>query len=227
MSKISPKIDESWKEVLNSQFETEYFEQLKEFLIEERKQHTVYPPGSQIFSAFDNVPFHQVKVVIIGQDPYHGPKQANGMCFSVTKGVMQPPSLKNIFKEIQDDLGIPVPKHGDLTPWAKQGVLLLNAVLTVRAHQPQSHQKRGWEQFTDHAIKQLSNHREGLVFLLWGRSAQMKTTLIDTDKHYILKAPHPSPLSANRGFFRCKHFSRTNEILQTIGREPINWSIEE
>lgn len=226
MTTISPKIEESWKEVLMSQFESEYFQQLKEFLVRERMQYRIYPPGNQIFSAFNTVPFQDVKVVIIGQDPYHGPNQANGKCFSVNKGVDQPPSLKNIFREIKSDLGIPIPNHGDLTAWAEQGVLLLNAVLTVRAHQPQSHQKMGWEQFTDHAIKQLSAHRNGLVFLLWGRSAQMKTAIIDTSKHYVLKAPHPSPLSANRGFFGCRHFSKTNDILKMIGRKPIDWRLE-
>lgn len=226
MTKISPQIEESWEAVLSSQFNSAYFKELKEFLVQERKKHRIFPPGSRIFSAFNAVPFHEAKVVIIGQDPYHGPHQANGMCFSVNRGVEPPPSLKNIFKEIHQDLGIPVPSHGDLTPWAQQGVLLLNAVLTVRAHQAQSHQNKGWEKFTDYAIRQLSEKREKLVFLLWGRSARNKTALIDTQKHYTLEAPHPSPLSANRGFFGCKHFSKTNEILKQTGREPVNWAVE-
>ena len=226
MTKISPQIEESWKNVLASQFESDYFVQLKSFLEEERLKHRIYPPGNRIFAAFDAVPFNEVKVVIIGQDPYHGPNQANGMCFSVNSGVEQPPSLKNIFKEINSDLGIPVPSHGDLTPWARQGVLLINAVLTVRAHQAQSHQNKGWEQFTGYAITQLSSKRQGLVFLLWGRSARNKAALIDKQKHYILEAPHPSPLSANRGFFGCKHFSKTNEILKNEGKKPVDWSIE-
>ncbi len=225
MNKIAPKIEESWKKVLMSQFESPYFADLKAFLLEEKKQYTIYPPGSQIFSAFDVLPFDKVKVVIIGQDPYHGPNQANGMCFSVSKGVMFPPSLRNIFKELHDDVGMETPKHGDLTHWAEQGVLLLNASLTVRAHQPLSHQNKGWEKFTDYAIQQLSEHHNGLVFLLWGRFAQNKEALIDTEKHHILKAPHPSPLSASRGFFGCKHFSKTNEILMQKGQEPIDWNV--
>ncbi len=225
MNKIAPKIEESWKKVLISQFQSPYFADLKAFLLEEKKHHTIYPPGSQIFSAFDTLPFHQVKVVIIGQDPYHGPNQANGMCFSVSKGVTPPPSLKNIYKELHSDVGMKIPQHGDLTHWAKQGVLLLNAALTVRAHQPLSHQNKGWEKFTDFVIQQLSEQRSGLVFLLWGRFAQNKAALIDTQKHHILKAPHPSPLSASRGFFGCKHFSKTNEILTQQGETPIDWSL--
>ncbi len=226
MPEVSPQIEESWKKVLQNQFESTYFQDLKEFLVEERKNHRIFPPGSRIFAAFDAVPFHDVKVVIIGQDPYHGPGQANGFCFSVNRGVTVPPSLKNIYKELHNDLNIPVPGHGDLSSWTKQGVLLLNAVLTVRARQPQSHQKRGWETFTDYAIKQLSEQRKNIVFLLWGRSAQNKMHLIDTNRHFVLKAAHPSPYSANNGFFGCRHFSKTNALLQQSGQDPVDWKIE-
>lgn len=226
MTKISPQIDPGWKEILQSQFESDYFMQLKAFLVEERKHHDVYPPGSKIFAAYDAVPFDKVKVVIIGQDPYHGPGQANGLCFSVCKGVKPPPSLRNIFKEIHQDLDIPIPGHGDLSAWAEQGVLLLNAVLTVRAHLAQSHQKKGWEHFTDYTIRQLSEKRQGLVFLLWGRAAQNKAALIDKNRHHILTSVHPSPLSASRGFFGCKHFSKTNAILTQMGKVPVDWAID-
>lgn len=226
MTKISPQIDPGWKEILQSQFESDYFMQLKAFLVEEKEHHDVYPPGAKIFAAYDAVPFDKVKVVIIGQDPYHGPGQANGLCFSVCKGVKPPPSLRNIFKEIHQDLDIPIPGHGDLSAWAEQGVLLLNAVLTVRAHQAQSHQKKGWENFTDYTIRQLSEKRQGLVFLLWGRAAQNKAALIDKNRHHILTSVHPSPLSASRGFFGCKHFSKTNAILVQMGKVPIDWAID-
>lgn len=223
---VNPQIDDSWKEVLKDEFENPYFFELKEFLVEEKEKHRVFPPGSLIFNAFNHTPFHQVKVVIIGQDPYHGPGQAHGLCFSVPKGVDIPPSLQNIFKEINSDLGIPVPNHGNLEKWARQGVLLINATLTVRAHQAGSHQGKGWERFTDAAIAALSSRRSGIVFMLWGAYAQAKANMIDGSKHHILKAPHPSPLSAYRGFFGCKHFSQTNEILKNSGVEPIDWSID-
>lgn len=223
---VNPQLEESWKKILLDEFQKEYFVKLKLFLIEEKKKYTVYPPGSQIFAAFNTTPFHSVKVVILGQDPYHGAGQAHGLCFSVPKGIPAPPSLQNIFKEIQDDLGIPIPNHGNLEKWAKQGVLLLNATLTVRANQAGSHQNKGWETFTDAAIKALSEHHKGLVFILWGNYAQAKTKIIDGNKHFVLTAPHPSPLSASRGFFGCKHFSKTNRLLASIGKEPIDWSLD-
>lgn len=222
---VNPQIEESWKEVLASEFSNSYFMELKEFLTEEKSKYTVYPPGSKIFNAFQLTPFNQVKVVILGQDPYHGPGQAHGLCFSVPQGVVAPPSLVNIFKEIEKDLGIPIPSGGNLEKWARQGVLLLNATLTVRANQPGSHQKRGWENFTHAVISKLSEKRVGLIFLLWGKFAQEKESLIDTNKHYILKAAHPSPFSAYNGFFGCRHFSKTNEILRKHGLEEIDWRI--
>ena len=220
-----PELETGWYEALAPEFSRPYFLALKAFLIEERQRHTVYPKGRDMFSAFAHTPFQQVKVVILGQDPYHGPGQAHGLCFSVPGGIPPPPSLKNIFKEIDRDLGIPQPGHGDLSAWARQGVLLLNAELTVRGGQAASHQGRGWEQFTDRAIQALSTHHSGLIFLLWGRPAQQKETLIDTDRHYLLKAPHPSPLSAHRGFLGCGHFSRVNELLLAQGRTPIDWRL--
>jgi len=223
---ISPKIEESWKQVLKDEFSASYFAKLKQFLQEERKNHVVYPAGSRLFAAFDLTPFEKVKVVILGQDPYHGPGQAHGLCFSVPKGIVPPPSLVNIFKELQSDLGIKRPAHGNLEKWAEQGVLLLNAMLTVRANEAGSHQKKGWESFTDAVIKALSNHREGLVFMLWGNYAIAKASLIDTNKHFILKSVHPSPLSASRGFLGCKHFSKANEILISQGVDSIDWSLE-
>jgi uracil-DNA glycosylase len=223
---VNPVIDQSWEEALKPEFEKEYFAQLKAFLLTEKKNYNIFPAGSHIFNAFNSTPFGNVKVVILGQDPYHGAGQAHGLCFSVPKGVEQPPSLVNIFKEINSDLGYPVPSHGNLQKWANQGVLLLNATLTVRAHQAGSHQGRGWEQFTDAAIKTLADKRENLVFMLWGAYAQAKIKLIDTDKHYILKAPHPSPLSAYRGFFGCKHFSLANAYLNKVGQSEIDWSID-
>ncbi|MDY5969391.1 MAG: uracil-DNA glycosylase [Bacteroidales bacterium] len=222
---VNPKIEFSWLEVLKPQFEAPYFESLKAFLVEERQHHACYPKGQDIFKAFDLTPFPKVKAVIIGQDPYHEPGQAHGLCFSVQHGVDVPPSLRNIIKEINDDTGTQIPfDHGDLSGWAEQGVLLLNATLTVRAHQAGSHQHRGWEEFTDAAIKALSERREGIVFLLWGSYAIAKAQLIDRTKHHILTAPHPSPLSAFRGFFGCKHFSKTNEILRSEGLKPIDWT---
>lgn len=222
---INPDIEESWKEALNNEFQREYFITLKAFLLQEKKQYIIYPPGASIFSAFNHTPVDKVKVVILGQDPYHGPGQAHGLCFSVPRGVAAPPSLVNIFKELKTELGIPAPNHGNLEKWADQGVLLLNATLTVRANQAGSHQKKGWEQFTDQVIRELSVRHSGLVFLLWGNYARAKETLIDTTKHHVLKAAHPSPLSAYNGFFGCGHFTKTNELLQQQGLTPIDWSI--
>ena len=219
---VSPVIHESWKGPLNAEFKKPYFAQLKQFLIEEREKHTIYPPGKLIFSAFNHTHF-DVKVVILGQDPYHGAGQANGLCFSVSDGVKMPPSLANIFKEIQNDLGLPLPITGNLERWADQGVLLLNAILTVRANEPGSHQGKGWETFTDCVIQHISKEKEGVVFLLWGRYAQAKEKLIDTSKHHVLKAPHPSPFSVHTGFFGCKHFSKANELLHTQGKREIDW----
>ena len=223
MTKIDPQIAESWKKEIADEFQKDYFLQLKHFLIKEKKEYCVYPPGHQIFSAFNNTPFNKVKVVIIGQDPYHGPGQANGLCFSVADGVKKPPSLVNIFKEIQHDLNTEIPASGNLECWAKQGVLLLNATLTVRARDAGSHQKKGWEQFTDVCIRKLSEKREGIIFLLWGRFAQNKAVLIDSNKHHILTASHPSPFSAHSGFFGCGHFSKTNELLRLMNKTTIQW----
>jgi uracil-DNA glycosylase len=223
---VSPTIERSWEHILTDEFQKSYFKALKEFLIEERKKHIIFPPASRIFAAFNNTPFDQVKAVILGQDPYHGKGQANGLCFSVNDGVPQPPSLQNIFKELKDDLGIPIPKSGNLEPWAKQGILLLNATLTVRANQAGSHQQKGWENFTDAVIKALSEKKKGIVFLLWGKFAQAKQVLIDSSRHPILKAAHPSPFSAHSGFFGCKHFSKTNALLKKEGKKEIDWRIE-
>lgn len=220
---MNVRIDESWKRVLCDQWDKDYFKNLTQFVRNEYTQTTVYPPGKEIFAAFDATPFDEVKVVIIGQDPYHEPNQAHGMCFSVRDGVALPPSLLNIFKEIHNDLGKPIPQSGDLTRWARQGVLLLNATLTVRARIAGSHQNRGWETFTDMAIVKLSQQRTNLVFLLWGAYAIKKKELIDSSKHLILTSPHPSPLSAHRGFFGNKHFSRTNDYLTAHGKTPIDW----
>ena len=222
---MAVKIDPSWYEVLKPQFEAPYFAQLKEFLVAERSQYTCYPPGSKIFNAFDSTPFDKVKVVILGQDPYHEPGQAMGLCFSVPQGIAVPPSLQNIIKEISSDLDTPMAiTSGDLSGWAAQGVLLLNATLTVRAHQAGSHQHHGWEEFTDAAISALSQHRSGIVFLLWGSYAIAKKKLIDSTKHHVLTAPHPSPLSAYRGFFGCRHFSQANSLLASHGQQPIDWT---
>ncbi len=226
MSSINPNIEESWKLVLQQEFEAEYFKELSEFLREEKKNYTIYPPGSQIFSAFNHTPFNRVKVVILGQDPYHGPGQAHGLCFSVPDDIAKPPSLVNIFKELHNDLGIPIPVSGNLTGWASQGVLLVNAILTVRANTPTSHQNKGWEKFTDAVIRNLSEKRKNLIFLLWGNYAQAKESLIDSSRHYILKAAHPSPLSASRGFLGCRHFSRVNEILDELGLNGIDWRLQ-
>jgi uracil-DNA glycosylase len=217
------KIEPSWKSKLNTEFEKEYFLSLSEFVKEEYRKNTIYPPGSLIFNAFNLCPFQKVKAVIIGQDPYHGPGQAHGLCFSVREGIDFPPSLINIFKEIESDLGIKRPVNGNLERWAAQGVLLLNATLTVRSHQAGSHQKRGWEEFTDSIICILNNERENIVFFLWGAYAQKKCESIDRSKHLVLESVHPSPLSASRGFFGNKHFSQCNEYLKAHGTEPINW----
>lgn len=222
----TPKIDQSWLTELKTDFESNYFKELKLFLLEEKKKQTIYPKGEDIFNAYNLTPFNLVKVVIIGQDPYHGENQAHGLCFSVKKGVKPPPSLKNIYKELKTDVGFNEPNHGELTQWAKQGVFLLNATLTVRKSQPGSHQKKGWETFTNETIKAISNKKKGVVFLLWGRFAQEKENLIDAKKHHILKAAHPSPFSAYNGFFGCKHFSKTNSLLQSQNLTPINWNLE-
>jgi len=223
MSNVNPQIEESWKKVLLDEFSKPYFSQLKTFLIEEKKRYTIYPPGALIFNAFNHTPFDKVKVVLLGQDPYHGRGQAHGLCFSVPDGVQPPPSLINIFKEINSDTGTPVPQSGNLERWADQGVLLLNAILTVRAGQASSHREHGWEQFTDTVIRKVSEQKSGVVFLLWGKFARSKKNLIDGNKHLILEAPHPSPYSADYGFFGCKHFSKTNNFLTQQGKEPIVW----
>lgn len=220
------KIEESWKQVMKEEFEKPYFENIAAFLKTEKAlKKVIYPPGSLIFNAFQKTPFDKVKVVIIGQDPYHGKGQAHGLCFSVSDGVPPPPSLVNIFKEINKDLGLPIPKSGNLEKWAEQGVLLLNASLTVRENDPASHSKIGWLEFTDAVIRKISAEKTGVVFILWGRFAQDKQALIDETKHYVLKAAHPSPFSADKGFFGCKHFSKTNEILVKQGLEPIDWKL--
>ncbi len=217
------KIAPSWKERLKSEFGKPYFSQLIDFVKQEYQSQTVFPPGKEIFHAFDCADFDTVKVVILGQDPYHGPGQANGLCFSVREGVVMPPSLKNIFKEIQSDLGKPFPKSGDLQRWADQGVLLLNATLTVRASSPGSHQNKGWEQFTDAVIKEISDKKNNVVFLLWGAYAQKKGEIIDRSRHLVLMSAHPSPFSADRGFFGNKHFSKTNDYLKNKGLKEIDW----
>lgn len=222
---IRPVIEESWKEALESEFMNPYFELLKSFLIEEKKHYTVFPRGEYIFNAFNSTPFEKVKVVILGQDPYHGDGQAHGLSFSVQQGTPIPPSLKNIFKELSDDIGCPYPKSGDLTHWAHEGVLLLNTLLTVRSGEPFSHKERGWERFTDQVIRTLSHRRDHLVFILWGAPAGKKSALIDGSKHLILTSPHPSPLSSYRGFFGSKPFSKTNAYLAGYGIEPIDWNL--
>lgn len=220
-------IEESWKNVLKDQFNAPYFQSLAAFVKDEYARHTVYPAGKDIFRAFDNCAFDATRVVIIGQDPYHGSGQAHGLCFSVNDGVRTPPSLVNIFKELQADLGHPIPPSGNLLPWSHQGVLLLNATLTVRASTPGSHQNKGWEEFTDSAIKALSQKRDQLVFLLWGAYAQRKGAVIDADKHLVLKAAHPSPFAAHKGFFGCRHFSKTNAYLRQRGNPEIDWNLNE
>lgn len=221
------QIEDSWKEELKQEFSKAYFQQIVAFLKTEKIQgKTIYPPGSLIFNAFTQTPFRDVKVVIIGQDPYHGPGQAHGLCFSVQDGINPPPSLINIYKEIEKDTGVGMSaRNGNLTKWAQQGVLLLNAFLTVRANEPASHSKIGWENFTNAVIKSISDHKKGVVFLLWGKFAQEKQSLIDETKHHVLKAAHPSPFSADKGFFGCKHFTKTNELLLQEGFEPIDWKL--
>lgn len=224
MSQI--KLEASWKQHLLAEFQQPYMQQLRAFLQEQKSLgKTIYPKGNEYFNAFNLTPFDQVKVVIIGQDPYHGPNQAHGLCFSVQPGVAFPPSLVNIFKELQRDLNIPFPNHGNLTHWAEQGVLLLNAVLTVEQGKAAAHQGKGWEQFTDAAIRELNARREGIVFMLWGSYAQKKGQIIDRKKHCVLTAPHPSPLSAHRGFIGCGHFSKANQYLQQRGLTPIDWAV--
>lgn len=221
------QIHPSWQVYLKDEFEKPYFLELVAFVKEEYRSHQCYPRGADIFKAFDLSSFSKTKVVLIGQDPYHGPCQANGLCFSVSAGIPHPPSLINIFKELADDLNISYPKSGNLEPWAQQGVLLLNATLSVREGMAGSHQKKGWEQFTDQVIKSISEHKESVVFLLWGGFAKQKKKLIDKNKHFILESGHPSPLSANRGYwFGNKHFSKTNFLLEQAGLEPIDWSID-
>ena len=220
------KIEPSWKEILKNEFHQPWFQQIVLHIKTEKSQgKTIYPPGPQIFNAFDTTPFDHVKVVILGQDPYHAPGQAHGLCFSVQNGVPPPPSLVNIYKELQDDTGFRIPNHGNLTNWAKQGVFLLNASLTVRSGEPMSHSKIGWAQFTDTVIKKISEQKTNVVFLLWGKFAQEKRALIDESKHLVLKAAHPSPLSAHAGFFGCKHFSKTNEYLVSKGIAPVDWTL--
>jgi len=217
------RIESTWKSRLTREFEKPYFGQLTSFVRDEYKKHRIYPPGKDIFRAFDHCPFDNVKVVIIGQDPYHGPRQANGLCFSVNPGIQMPPSLVNIFKEIKNDLGKDMPADGSLDRWAEQGVLLLNATLTVRANQAGSHQNKGWEDFTDAVIRTLAEEREHLVFMLWGSYAQRKGEVIDAARHCVLKSVHPSPLSANRGFFGNRHFSTANAYLRSKGKAEIDW----
>ncbi len=217
------RIAEDWKALLGEEFHKPYFDSLVQFVKSEYAAGTVYPAGGNIFRAFDKCPFDKLKVVIIGQDPYHGPGQANGLCFSVERGVQFPPSLQNIFKEVQSDIGTPIPESGELDRWAEQGVLLLNAVLTVRAHQAASHAGRGWEQFTDAVVRAIAERKQQIVYMLWGSYAQKKGAIADPNNNLILKAVHPSPLSAYRGFFGCKHFSEANRYLESVGKEPIIW----
>ena len=223
---VNVKIEDSWKKVLQEEFSKPYFEQIVSHIRTEKAQgKIIYPPGPAIFNAFDTTPFDNVKVVILGQDPYHGPGQAHGLCFSVQNGVPPPPSLQNMFKELHEDIGFHIPAHGNLTNWARQGVFLLNASLTVRAGEPMSHSKIGWAQFTDTVIKKISEGKEHVVFMLWGKFAQEKRTLIDESKHLVLRAAHPSPLSAHAGFFGCRHFSKANEYLVSKGIQPVDWSL--
>jgi uracil-DNA glycosylase len=220
-----PKLEESWLSALSSEFSKSYFVDLKSFLVAERQQYIIYPKGNEIFAALNATPLPQIKVVIIGQDPYHGPGQAHGLCFSVNDGVRLPPSLMNIFKELHADVGCVIPQSGNLLGWAKQGVLLLNATLTVRDGQAGSHQKKGWENFTDRIIAEVNEQCAGVVFLLWGNFAKQKAAKINRQKHFVLEAAHPSPLSAYNGFFGCKHFSATNKYLIQNGKKPINWQL--
>lgn len=225
-SKVDPRIEPSWKMALAAEFEAPYFAELKAFLVAERADgQTVFPPGPRIFEAFNRTPVDQVKVVILGQDPYHGPGQAHGLCFSVPDGVRPPPSLVNIYKELAEDVGFTPPRHGDLSAWADRGVLLLNTSLTVRQGLAASHRGRGWERFTAAAIRHLAEHRRHLVFLLWGRHAAEQAKDIDPSRHALLKAPHPSPLSAHTGFFGCRHFSKANRYLAEHGISPVDWQV--
>ncbi len=217
------KIEPSWKERLQDEFNEPYFKELTDFVRGEYQSKKIFPPPKDIFKAFDLCPFAQVKVVMLGQDPYHGPGQAHGLCFSVNQGVSVPPSLINIYKEIQSDVGGQIPSHGNLEHWAKQGVFLMNAILSVVAHQAASHRNKGWEEFTDAVIRLITDQKDHVVFMLWGSFAHSKAIMIDASKHLILKAPHPSPLSAHRGFFGCKHFSQANDYLKSHGLEPIEW----
>ncbi len=224
MNNMQVRLEPGWKSALAEEFEKEYFQNLVSFVKQEYKEHTCYPPGSRIFAAFDSCPLEHLKVVIIGQDPYHGPRQANGLCFSVYDGIPHPPSLVNIFKEAVEDVGISYPSSGDLSRWANQGVLLLNATLTVRAGQAGSHQGKGWEVFTDAVIEYISRHKENIVFMLWGGYAKRKGAVIDESKHKVLRSGHPSPLSANKGYwFGNKHFSQANAYLASIGKTPVDW----
>jgi uracil-DNA glycosylase len=226
MSNKKPQLPESWLKVIGGEFEKPYMHALRKFLVEEKQRGaTVYPPGPMMFNAMNTTAFDKVKVVLLGQDPYHGPNQAHGLCFSVQRGVAPPPSLVNMYRELQQSLNIQPARHGDLSSWAKQGVLLLNTTLSVRAGQPKSHAGKGWETFTDSIIKALNDHREGLVFVLWGGHAGKKASLVDSQKHLILKAPHPSPLSASRGFFGCGHFVQINDYLKRRGEQPIVWRL--
>lgn len=220
------KLEAGWRDRLEGEFEQHYFKELVAFVKSEYQNHTVYPRGIDIFRAFDACPFDKTRVVILGQDPYHGPGQAHGLCFSVNDGVRVPPSLVNIYKELKSDLGIEIPPTGNLQKWSERGVLLLNATLTVRASSPGSHQGKGWEEFTDAAIARLSAERENLVFILWGAYAQRKGQIVDASKHLVLKAAHPSPFAAHKGFFGCRHFSKVNNYLEENGLQPINWSLE-
>lgn len=221
---VSIRLHPSWLAVLGDEFDQPYMQQLRAFLVAEKARGPVFPPGNEIFAALDHTPFEAVRVVILGQDPYHGPGQAHGLCFSVRRGTRPPPSLVNIFKELQADVGVPIPDHGELSAWAAQGVLLLNTVLTVRAREPNSHRGRGWETFTDRVITELVRRREGLVFVLWGASAQAKATMVD-GRHLVLRAPHPSPYSADRGFFGSRPFSRINQHLEARGERPVDWTL--
>ena len=220
---MNVKIASSWKPILQEEFDKDYFKELVSFIKEDIQKYTIYPPGPQIFNAFDKCSADDARVVILGQDPYHGQGQANGLCFSVSDGIRTPPSLVNVFKEINADLGKPIPKSGNLERWAEQGVLMLNATLTVRAGMAGSHQKKGWETFTDAVIQKLAAQSENLVFLLWGAYAQKKGAIIDDTKHLVLKAAHPSPFAAHKGFFGCQHFSKANEYLEANGKAPIEW----
>lgn len=223
---MGAKFNNDWAELLQPEFEKDYYKKLRGFLVSEYENHTIYPDKNDIFNAMHLTAYKDVRVVIIGQDPYHGPGQAHGLCFSVKPGIKTPPSLVNIYKELQTDLNCYIPNNGYLVKWAQQGVMLLNTVLTVRAGQAHSHKNMGWERFTDHVIGLLNDHEDPIVFLLWGRPAQKKADLITRSHHHILKAPHPSPLSAHRGFFGSKHFSKTNTILESLGFQPIDWQIE-